>query len=223
MLVIGHRGAAGLAPENTLESLHAGIASGADMLEFDVRLTSDNVPILCHDASIYGKNVRKSTLNELKFLGEITTLREVLDEFFGTILLNLEYKPNSDIDVIANILKTEYVKRKGDWENIIISSFRVRTLSRLRELCPYANIALLHSINPLAFVTYHRRLRLSAVGWHRLHVNSFATSIAHKAGLFTYVYTVNRPKAAILMSAKGIDGVVTDYPDRVAKALRQAS
>ena len=49
MLVIGHRGAAGLAPENTIEALRAGVKAGADMLEFDIRLTKDNITVLVHD------------------------------------------------------------------------------------------------------------------------------------------------------------------------------
>jgi glycerophosphoryl diester phosphodiesterase len=77
----------------------------------------------------------------------------------------------------------------------------------------------LHSVNPFAFVTYQRRLKLSAVGWHRLHVNNLATAIAKKTGIFSYVYTVNRPEAAILLEQKGIDAVVTDYPDRLSKDL----
>lgn len=216
MLIIGHRGASGLATENTLESLRAGLRAGADMLEFDVRLTADNIPVLSHDARLHGRTVSRTALADLQKAGIVTLLSDVLDEFFGKIMLNLEYKPAANAHIVYKMLKS-YVKTDEDWETIVISSFRVRALFQLRRLSSKVNLALLHSINPFAFVTYHRSLRLSAVGWHRLHVNALAITIAKKADIFTYVYTVNRPKAAMLLEQKGIDGVVTDYPDRMVK------
>ena len=219
MLVIGHRGAAGLAPENTLESLRAGKDAGADILEFDVRLTSDGVPILCHDAALHGRSVRKSTLADLKRTGPVVTLASVLDEFLGEILLNLEYKPIEGIEMVYELLDNKYIDQPSGWDQVIISSFHIRTLWKLRSLSKHINLALLHSVNPFAFITYNRKLKLSAVGWHRLHVNKLAIEIAKKSKIFTYVYTVNRPQAAKLLDQKDIDAVVTDYPDRIASKL----
>lgn len=215
MLVIGHRGAAGLAPENTLESLRAGKEAGADILEFDVRLTADDIPILCHDPAIHGYLVRKSALSDLKKAGPVVTLSAVLDEFFGEILLNLEYKPMEGVEVVYELLRKKYVDHQREWDNVIISSFHVRPLWKLRSLSKQVNLALLHSVNPFAFVTYNRKLKLAAVGWHRLHVNKLAVEIAKKSKIFTYVYTVNRPQAATLLGQRDIDAVVTDYPDRI--------
>ena len=214
MLVIGHRGAAGIAPENTLEALQAGCDAGADMLEFDIRLTSDNVPILSHDAKLHGIKVSQTSLKELKKHGTVTTLEEVLDTFWGTILLNVELKPVEDVKVVYDLIK-KYVKSEDDWDNVIVSSFHVKQLSALRHLSPRIHLALLHSISPFSFVTHGRQLKLSAVGWHRLHVNALAIEIAKRAGLFTYVYTVNRPQAAARLEQRGIDGIVTDYPNQL--------
>jgi glycerophosphoryl diester phosphodiesterase len=218
MLIIGHRGAAGLAPENTLEALHAGVKAGADILEFDVRLTADDIPVLSHDSQLHGHTVRKTTLKDLQTAGLVTLLSEVLDEFFGEVLLNLEYKPTDNVAIVYEMVK-KHIVIEDDWDNILFSSFHVRALGQLRQLDTKVNLALLHSVNPFAFVTYQRRLQLTAVGWHRLHVNNLATTIAKKADLFSYVYTVNRPKAALLLERKGIDAVVTDYPDRMHKTL----
>ena len=119
MLIIGHRGASGLAPENTLESLRAGLAAGADMLEFDVRLTADNVPVLSHDARLHGQTVSRTTLANLQKAGAVTLLQDVLEEFFGKIMLNLEYKPSTGADIIYKMLK-KYTKINDDWDAIII-------------------------------------------------------------------------------------------------------
>lgn len=216
MLIIGHRGGAGLAPENTLQSLQAGYDAGADMLEFDVRLTSDNIPILSHNARIHGAFINQTTLANLKKRGDITTLESVLDAFWGKILLNLQLKPMRDVMIVYAMIANHYVKKPTDWNNILISSFWVRHLLKLRKHNSAVNLALLHGINPLAFVTYQRRLHLAAVGWHRLHINTLAIEIAKQSGLFTYVYTVNRPDAAKRLEIRGIDGIVTDYPDRLS-------
>lgn len=214
MLVIGHRGAAGIAPENTLEAFQAGFDAGADMLEFDVRLTSDNIPILSHNPRLHGKWVSRTPLDEIKKHGTVATLQEVLDTFWGSVLLNLQLKPSVDVSTVYGIIK-KYIKDEDDWDNIIVSSFHIKQLLVLRRMSSRIHLALLHSINPFSFVTHERRLHLSAVGWHRLHVNALAVEIAKRAGLFTYVYTVNRPDAVARLERRGIDGVVTDYPDRL--------
>ncbi|MCA9327692.1 glycerophosphodiester phosphodiesterase [Candidatus Saccharibacteria bacterium] len=216
MLIIGHRGAAGLAPENTLESLRAGLEADADMLEFDVRLTSDNIPILSHDSKLHGLRVGYTSFADLKNAGEVVTLESVLNEFFGRVLLNIEYKPSAGIDTIYTLIAKKYIKRPSDWNNLLFSSFHVLPLLRLRKLSTDINLALLHSVNPFAFVTYQRKLQLAAVGWHRLHVNRLAIEIAQKSDIFSYVYTVNRPQAAKILERRGIDAVVTDYPNKLA-------
>jgi glycerophosphoryl diester phosphodiesterase len=216
MLVIGHRGASGLAPENTLESLRAGIEAGADMVEFDVRMTSDKTLVLSHNATLNGKIIRMTKFADLQKAGPTTTLESVLDEFFGKIILNLEVKPTTTIRLVYETVK-KHVQTDDDWDNIIFSSFHIRQLSQFRNLDKKINLGLLHSINPFTFITYNRRLNLSAVGWHRLHVNNLAIAIAKKAGIFSYVYTVNRPEAAIILEQRGIDAIVTDYPNRMIK------
>jgi glycerophosphoryl diester phosphodiesterase len=219
MLVIGHRGAKGLARENTLAALQAGYDAGSDILEFDVRVTKDKIPILSHDARLHGKRVSRTLFADISKAGEVTTLDQVFERFYGKILLNLEFKPVKDTDVVYEIL-SRYMIENGSWGNVLISSFHVRALRQFRKFNAYINLSLLHTINPLAFITYHRQLRLTAVGWHRLHTNSFAIQVAQRLGIFTYVYTVNQSSSAFKLASQGIDGIVTDYPNRL-RQIRQ--
>ena len=92
-------------------------------------------------------------------------------------------------------------------------------LVRVRRMAKRANLALLHSRNPFIFIAYHRFTKFTAVGFHRLYINKFALEIAHKAKLFTYVYTVNRPTSIAHLAEQGIDGIVTNYPDKFNDAL----
>lgn len=229
MLIIGHRGAAGLAPENSLESLHAAVDAGADILEFDVRLTKDGVLVLVHDMTTLRTHhkrvtVKNATLDELRTLvpePRIVTLNEVLDEFFGHIMLNIELKGKGTGEAVTHLLKERYVRHHKDWDAVFLSSFKGRELIAARRASKHVNLACLHDQNPFIFIAYHRPLRLTAVGFHRLYLNSFALEIARRAGLFTYAYTVDRPRAAWLLKRKGIDGIVTNRPDAILREIKQ--
>lgn len=229
MLIIGHRGAAGLAPENTMECMQAAYEAGADMLEFDVRLTRDNRLVVIHDAKLKRTHGFKDAVSRLTYkqLAELTKdkpvplLAEVLDNYFGKILLNIELKSRGSAERVIRLLKKQHITKASDWDNLIISSFKATELMRVRRLARHANLALLHDQNPFIFIAYHRFIKLTAVGFHRLHLNNFATEIAKRAGLFTYVYTVNRPGAMRHLCDQGIDGVVTNYPDKFIAALEK--
>jgi len=230
MLVIGHRGAAGLAPENSMEAMWTGLKAGADVLEFDVRLTKDQIPVLTHDFHTLRTHrdtsiISHHTLAELQERTKkqpIVPLTEVLDEFFGVILLNIELKGRGTGKVVAELVKNRYIKKpKSDWDNILFSSFRGSELAAVRSASQKANLSLLHSENPFIFIAYHRRLHLAAVGFHRLYVNRFALEIAKRAGLFVYAYTVNRPHSARLLAEQGIDGVVTDRPNNILDEINK--
>lgn len=229
MLIIGHRGAGGLAPENTMAALAAGVEVGADMLEIDVRLTKDGVPIVIHDSRLLRthrlrESVAGLTYEELSMLTAeqpIPTLAEVLDTYFGTILLNIELKARGSGQVVLQLLTSRYIKKSKHWDNVILSSFKGAELLSIRRQAPKANLAMLHNENPFLFVAYQRFVQFTAVGFHRLYLNRFALEIAKKAGLFVYVYTVDRPGALPSLEKQGVEGVVTNYPDKFHDALEQ--
>ncbi len=227
MLVIGHRGAAGLAPENTMEAFKAGFESGADMLEFDVRLTKDNQLVVIHDSRLVRTHHHRDTVSSLTAaqLKELTSdrpvplLTQVLDEYFGKIMLNVELKSRGSGEQIIKLLKKRYITKAADWDYLMISSFKGTELLKIRRMAPKANLALLHDQNPFIFVAYARLVKLTAVGFHRLYLNPLALEIARRSKLFIYVYTVNRPGALPYLEDKGVEGIVTNFPDKLIEAL----
>ncbi len=222
MLIIGHRGAAGLAPENTIEAFRAGFESGADMLELDIRLTADNQIVVIHDALLLRTHQLKVGVSMLTYdeLGARTRehpvplLSDVLDEFFGKILLNIEIKSRKCAEPLVRLLNHNYITCAADWDNVMISSFKTSELVRVRRRSKRANLALLHHQNPFIFVAYHRRLKLTAVGFHRLYLNWLALEIAQRAGIFIYAYTVDRPSILPRLEKQGVQGLVTNYPNK---------
>ncbi len=219
MLIIGHRGSSGTHPENSIPALREVIRAGADMVEFDVRLTRDKQLVLCHDPSLYrthriSSRVRDLSLKEVQRRtagsnSPIVTLRQALKLCAGKILINIEVKDRGSGQKAIELIKNDFPSRLS---SIMISSFSVRELRAIRRVSKRIALAQLLHINPYAFIVYERSLHLSAVGFHRLHAPVLAIETAHRMDILTYAYTVNRPEAASKLAEKGIDGIVTDYP-----------
>lgn len=230
MLVIGHRGARGEKPENSITALRTGIESGADAIEFDIRVTRDGIPILTHDYLMYRTHhkidfISRHSLSELtkKTAGsdhQVMTLEAALNECLGKTMLIIDMKEYRAVTPVVTLLK-KYFKRKKDWEAVVFSSFNPLILRKIKTKVPHASLALLHHRNPLNFIAWQIPLRLTAVGFHRTHLSSFGLKVAQKLGLFTYVYTVNRLGAAHILEAKGYDGVITDYPTEFMRELNK--
>lgn len=220
MLIIGHRGAAGLAPENSLEALRLGQQSGAHMLEFDVRLTKDKVLVINHDASLWRTHRRRfiianhtyAELQALQIVPHIATLKEVLLEFSSAIQLNIELKDKGS-GIIALAVIRKHVDESHLQKSIILSSFDKNELAHIRQYDTTVRLALLQHYNPYAF-TNLSSLHLTAVGFYRLNIPNRALEIAKREGLFTYAYTVNTTKTALRLQEKGVEAIVTNYPDR---------
>jgi glycerophosphoryl diester phosphodiesterase len=230
MLVIGHRGSQGTKPENTIASLREAITADADMIEFDIRLTRDRIPVLSHNMRLYGTRKRELALLRRYTLAElqkrtagseypITTLDAALKECYGKIYLNIELKEVSAVAPTIEVIQ-RYVKKERDWDSILLSSFKPLALRTIRRQLPNVALGLLHYRNPLVFIGWHRLLNLSAVGFHRLYISMIALEVAKRLGIFTYAYTVNRKTAALKLAERGIDGVVTDYPAQMLKDLK---
>lgn len=230
MIIIGRRGAAGLAPENTLDALRAGLAAGAHALHVDVRVTGDGIAVCLHDQSLkrtHGVDelvqyITKGELDTFTADQPVPTLDQVLDEFLGRTILVIEARGRKSAIAIGEALNRRKL-RKSDWRSIIVTSFRVGNLVALRKVAPNVPLGLMHDNNPFTFVAYHRLLKFTAVGFHRLHTNRLAQAVAERADIFTFVYTTNRPEAAVLAAKRGYDGVMTSYPDRVIKAIERQS
>lgn len=228
MLVIGHRGSAGTQPENSIAGLREAIAVGADMIEIDLRITKDKRVILAHDWHLFNTHrkldvIRRHTLDDLKEQTHgskypVVTIEEVLKECYGKILLNIELKERGAVGPLLTVLEP-YMKKKGDWDNILFSAFNPLILRSIRKRAPDASLSLLHYRNPLNFMAWHKILNLSAVGFHRLYITSLSLEVAKRLSLFTYAYTVNRTDAAEKLVDRGIDGIVTDYPGKFVEKL----
>jgi glycerophosphoryl diester phosphodiesterase len=127
-------------------------------------------------------------------------------------MLNIELKEKGTALAVLNILHRD--EFRGHIDKVFLSSFSSRELVRARNLNSKIKLAMLMRLNPFAFLAWERKLHLSAVGLHRLHLNPLVIQAAHQLDIFVYVYTVNRRAALKPLSKQGVDGVVTDYPTK---------
>jgi glycerophosphoryl diester phosphodiesterase len=229
-LVIAHRGASGVLPENTLPAYERAVELAADMIEIDLHLTRDGAVVVSHDAELVGLGGRgeiaDATLEAVRALdaggGErVPLLDEVLDRFGSRIPFNLELKcPAEGTYAGLEERALDAVRRRGLLGSTLFSCFEDAVLARLRALEPGARIALLFSPRRAARVLERaRELGAEAVNpWVGL-VDAALVEAAHAARLAVYPFTVDEPEAMRRLLALGVDGLFTNFPDRMRLLL----
>jgi len=228
--VIAHRGASGHRPENTQSAFQLAVEQRADMIEIDLHLSRDDAIVVRHDEDLaslgVAREIRAVDLAELRRLdagnGErIPTLDEVLDRFGSQIAFNLEIKTGSRgayPGLEAAALRA--VEARGLLASTLFSSFCDSALGRLRALSRGARLAVLVSARrPRDAIERARAVGAEALNPHFGLASAAWVDTAHAAGLAVYPYTVDA--AADLRSCleAGVDGIFTNFPDRLRELL----
>jgi glycerophosphoryl diester phosphodiesterase len=230
-LVVGHRGSPRSAPENTVAAFAAARAEGADGVELDVHRTADGELVVHHDAAADGFGVlAEHSLAEIRAaLPAVPTLDEVFDECAG-MLVNVEVKnspPDADFDPEerAAALVVDLVRRRGLHGSVIVSSFHLPTVDRVRALDPSIPTGYLVVVDPLplAALEIARARGHRAVHPHFATLDGDAASIAaaraRELGIALNVWTVNDPDEAVRLARAGVNALITDLPAATRAAL----
>jgi glycerophosphoryl diester phosphodiesterase len=223
--VIGHRGAAAYAPENTLASFREARKRGAAWVEIDVKLTVDGVPIAMHDASLkrtmgVDRLVAETRLADLP--REVPTFEQAI-ACFGELGLgcNVEIKPCAGRETETARAAVETLRRC--WPTHLppplLSSFKDTSLAAAREAAPEFARAIL-----IGEYGADWRMRADAVGATAVNTNGEKLTAPwcceiKQAGFPLGVYTINDPAVACALFGMGVDCVITDAPDVVLAAL----
>lgn len=229
--IIGHRGAAGCAPENTLAAFSAGLAQGADIIELDVQLCADGQVVAMHDDTLdrttdgHGPLARY-TLAELKrldagswfaprFVGErIPALDEVLAWAKGRVPLFIELKPGATSHRLAAAVLRQLVDRRMA-DDVMLISFDHRALRYLRDQTASLALGMLYRAPEQDPIDMARRLGANFVmPWWGLATPALAAA-CHAAGLGLSVWGDDADYAALL--AAGVDCMNADYPAQVRR------
>ena len=225
LTVIGHRGARGHAPENTLLALDTGIRLGADWLEFDVQ-QADGECWLMHDLGVERTTNGRGALARMRAAeiraldagqGQgVPTLVEALDLIENRAGVNIELKTwNGCAQAVAAILR-DYIADGWPAERFLVSSFHHPELWEFRQLLPEVPVGALICGVPLDWAGPATELGASVLSVSNEFVDARLVDDAHARGLQLYVYTVNDLAEMQALRALGVDGLFTDFPDRAA-------
>ncbi|TNF33622.1 MAG: glycerophosphodiester phosphodiesterase [Gammaproteobacteria bacterium] len=223
MLCIGHRGARGHAPENTLLSIRTALQLGAKAIEIDVYCCEGELVVIHDDTVDRTTNghgpIDRFTLADLRQLdagkGErIPLLHEVMDLLEGKAAINIELKGTGTAAPTAAMID-HYRQRGWHEDTILVSSFDWSLLAEFRQLDGHSRIGLLteHAYSPRLDEATQQ---LGSCAWH-CHLSHATTTMrqqAHTQQQALYVYTVNAADDIQRMQQLGVDGVFTDYPER---------
>ncbi|WP_016956878.1 glycerophosphodiester phosphodiesterase [Catenovulum agarivorans] len=229
MFIWAHRGASGIAPENTLQAFEQAIEAGADGIELDVQIVED-VPIVLHDAWLQKTTnglglVRSSTLEYVQSLDAgngqaVPSLQQALAAIAGRCQVNIEIKAPNSAALVARDIQLALDNAWFKPEQLIVSSFDHKQLHQFASLMPNIRIGALTACLP----TDNSRFAVELKAWS-LHCNRDFIDIelvkdAQAQGLKVYVYTVNHVEDIALMQSLGVDGIFTDYPARALQYFK---
>ncbi len=233
-VITGHRGFQERYPENTMVSFAAAVEAGADVIEMDVHLTRDGVPVIIHDETVDrttdGRGrVGKMLLEEIRELDagcwfgpqftaeRVPTLKEVLDRFGGRVVLNIEIKAYDESDpTVRGKMERKVVRmvaEAGIAEGVLISSFGAGILARAGRMTGAPALAL---ISRVAFdeETLETCRRLGVFSLHpRFDVTTGALVRAmHGTGIQVYAFGADSADRIGRLAALGVDGVIAKNP-----------
>jgi len=223
--VIGHRGAAGLEPENTLRSVRRAIELGVDRVEIDVRVSRDGGLVIMHDETVDRTTnghgyVSELTLNELRSLdagmGEkIPTLEEILEFTMGKAKLEIELKvPEATEPTI------QLVEELNAEKDVIVISFMHELLERVHDLNPNIKTGALFFDVPKDILQRALKVHACSIHVYYRNVNSELVKGAHRSGLEVAVWNPNRIEEMREMIGLGVDAIGSDRPDILIRLLR---
>jgi glycerophosphoryl diester phosphodiesterase len=240
--VMGHRGAAAHAPENTLTSIRRAAEAGAPWVEFDVMLTADGVPVLFHDDALERVTGAPGLMAETPysrvagldagawfgpaFRGEgVPTLRAALDLMLDLgVHPNMEIKPTPGRDVATAIAALEAAGDvwPADQAAPLVSSFSRMSLAAAMAVRPDWPRALITFTIPADWQTALQALDCSAFHVYHRVLDWELVSLIHSSGCQVATFTINDERRAMTFYDAAVDCIISDAPERALAAYAQS-
>lgn len=235
--IIGHRGASGEAPENTLPAFRLALEQGADLIETDVHLTADGALVAIHDHTLdrttngHGM-VGQLTLSQIKeldagswfspeFAGErVLTLDELLEWAAGKTAVSIEikngpiYYPEIEDRVIDVLRRYDMVR------SAIVISFDHAAVLRAKQHCPDLVTGVLFAGTPVAASTLALQAQADCLLPHWSNLNRGMVEEAHAHNLAISPWVVDRQEELGWVLAQGTDAIASNFPGKVLSWLQ---
>lgn len=227
-LRIGHRGAKGHVAENTLESIQRALEIGVDMIELDVHKCASGEIWVMHDFTLDrttngSGEIAKKTSEEIELLRiedqfKIPTLKQVLELIAGKCTINIELKGRNTARPVCKILETLVQENKWNYEDILVSSFQKNELFSVRKKSEKIKIAVLSKASVNEAIELGKLLQASAIHPSLGIITRDNTRLSQENGFDVNVWTVNETEDILRMIDFGVNGIISDFPDRLKDA-----
>ncbi|CAN5117213.1 glycerophosphodiester phosphodiesterase [soil metagenome] len=222
MKIIGHRGAKGLASENTLASFAKALEYNVDEIECDVRITKDNVAVLEHDNNLHtaiGEDyeVSEHTLAELiKYKPDLPTLEQAIAFVNKQVVLQIEVKPNEKIEPVVACVES-FIAKGWPTEMFIISSRDYGVLKAAKVMAPHIPLSVIETWSSVRATWRARRLKTKRISMNEHVMWPLFIKSMSRGGYLLCGYTMDDPVRGRKWARYGLHAVITDYPDRFTK------
>lgn len=224
ILIIGHRGAMGHCTENTIASIEKALELQCDMIEIDVYKIKTGEIVVFHDRTLDRMTNKKANIESLCYDNlqnviikgghKIPTLQKAIETINQRAVLNIELKgvdtAKSSYDIIQIFIKNGFKK-----ENFLFSSFNWSELSDIHLLDPSFPLAVLTKGKPEQAISFAKLIQAKAINPSFRNLNKKNIQLIKEQGLKVYPWTVNTPRDIQRMKSLEVDGIITNFPERI--------
>jgi glycerophosphoryl diester phosphodiesterase len=225
MKKIGHRGASGYEPENTLISFEKAIDLNADGIELDVHLSLDGELIVIHDETInrttIGKGaVKELTLQELKKFHtsknqEIPTLIEVFDLVHRRCFINIELKGIGTAKPVNDLINYYISDKKWESTDFLVSSFDWNMLEEFHTLNPKIRIGILTEESIKEALAFAKKVKAFSIHPDYVLLSKENVALMQENGFEVFPWTVNSEDAIQKVKSFNVKGIISNFPDKL--------
>lgn len=225
ILKIGHRGANAYEPENTLVSFQRALDMEADAIELDVHLCKSGELVVIHDFTIDRTTnssgaVKDLTLEELKKVliegkYRIPTLTEVLDQINRKGLVNIELKGVNTAQGVSDCIEKYRVEKGWQYEDFIVSSFEKEELKNISKINPNIILGVLTETSITEALEWAEAFSAKAIHPDFMLLTQEEVIRIKSLGYKIFPWTVNEVQDIQRMKRYSVDGIISDYPDRI--------
>jgi glycerophosphoryl diester phosphodiesterase len=225
MLKIGHRGARGYEPENTLSSFQKAIDLQVDAIELDVHLSSDGELMVIHDETVDrttdGKGeVNKFTKAELQHFSiegnyKIPTLQEVFDLVDRRCFINIELKTFETAAKVVQLIEKYISDKNWEYSDFLVSSFNWDALEEIDFINPKIPTAVLTETDLDKALAFAKIIQAKSINPDFELLNLENTTQLQENGFDVYPWTVNETADIKRIQSFNVNGIISDFPDRI--------
>lgn len=219
MIKIGHRGAKGYASENTLASFQKAQELKVDGIELDIHLSKDGVPVVIHDATVNRTTsqqgfVRNFTATQLQEW-QIPSLQQVIDIIEPPCFINIEIKDPSATTAVMQLLEKNNASKLRAFIDFQISSFNWSVLEEVSNINPNLFLGVLTENSIEEAMKFGLQIKAKSINPKFSLLTIEKVTLLHENGFHVFPWTVNTFTDIEAMKHLGVDGIISDFPDRI--------